>query len=61
MPTAIELALTAAAAAAGGKVRLIDARARSLDATLEKLRECAQDRSGGSLHRNRNGPPGRRP
>src|SRR5260370_924869 len=41
MPDRIELGTyLAAAAAAGGKVRLIDAAPDSLDATLEKLREC---------------------
>src|SRR5260370_7855336 len=40
-PDRIELGTyLAAAAAAGGKVRLIDAAPDSLDATLEKLREC---------------------
>jgi len=41
MPDRIETGTyLAAAAAAGGKVRLIDAAPDSLDATLEKLREC---------------------
>src|SRR5882672_3601509 len=41
MPDRIELGTyLAATAAAGGKVRLIDAAPDSLDATLEKLREC---------------------
>src|SRR2546426_4809035 len=41
MPDRIELGTyLAAAAAAGGKVRLTDAAPDSLDATLEKLREC---------------------
>src|SRR5437879_13045327 len=41
MPDRIELGTyLAAAAAAGGKLRLTDAAPDSLDATLAKLREC---------------------